>query len=136
MQILQNKIFSVQENITKNTDFFYSLSVFLNEYLRKDEATGTYLFDIISIIFLRIDLYYSFMIIVRSFAIKYIPSYTNHTFVSQGLISVDHDKIFKREIELVDLEAPTHGEPRIKIIQIKLGQRINDDPEKGCHRVG
>jgi len=44
--------------------------------------------------------------------------------------------IFKREIELVDLEVPTHGEPRIKIIQIKLGQRINDDPEKGCHRVG
>jgi len=43
--------------------------------------------------------------------------------------------IFKREIEL-DLEAPTHSEPRIKIIQIKLGQRINDDPEKGYHRVG
>jgi len=42
--------------------------------------------------------------------------------------------IFKREIEL-DLEAPTHGEPRIKNYTNKIGTTY-DDPEKGRHCVG
>lgn len=65
----------------------------------------------------------------------------SHVRVSRPLVSVmticrQLRDLYKRETELVDLEgAYTCRSRAYKVLQIKLGQCINDHREKGCHRV-
>lgn len=81
----------------------------------------------------------SFTIVVRSSYLpsSNIPSYTPITYVSQGFsfqsvmtICRQLRDLYKREIELVDLEDAYARSRLYKILQIKLGHCINDEVVK------